>query len=100
MEHSKDNFHNRTVLPFRHTILLRSLGCSGLPLNASLFAKVMKLIGFIFSPIISPYGLDLFFGLVIDQGFEVSKPGEHFILLFQEEYPSLARIIIYKSEVI
>ena len=51
---STNNFHNHTILPFCHTIILRSVWCCGLPLNASLFAKVMELIGFILGPIISP----------------------------------------------
>jgi len=34
--------------------------------------------------------------LILDQGFEVTEPREHFILLFQEAYPSFARIVICK----
>ena len=100
MKHGTDNVHNREILPFSHTILLRSVWRCSLPLNANFSTIILEFIGFILGPIISPQHLDFLLGLVFDQGFEVSKPGEHFILLLQEVDLGLVRIIIRKGEII
>ena len=95
-----DNFYNRAILPFSHTILLESVWRCSLPLNASLSMIILEFIGFILGPIINPQYLDFLLELVFNQGFEVSEPSEHFILLFQEVEPGLARIIMRKGEII
>ena len=100
MKHGTDCFYNRAILPFSHTIMLRSVWRCSLPLNANFFAIILEFIGFILGRIISPQYLDFILEFVFDQGFEVLELGEHFILLFQEVDPGLARIIIHKAEII
>ena len=99
MKRGMNCFYNRAILPFSHTILLRSVWCCSL-FNSSFYAIILEFIRFILGPIISPQHLDFLLELVFDQGFEVSEPGEHFILPIQELDQSLARIIICKDEII
>ena len=100
MEHGMNNFRNRTILPFIHTIMLRSVWYCCLRLNASLSTKGTEFIGLILDPIISPQYLDSLLGLIFDHGFEVTEPGQHFILLFQEVDLGVARVIIWRGEII
>jgi len=100
MKHGTNNFYNRVILPFNQTILLESVWCCSLPLNANFSIIILGFIGFILGPIICPQYLDFLPGLVFDPGFEMSEPSEHFIILLQEVDPGLTRIIIHKGEII
>ncbi len=100
MKHGTDNFYNRAILPFIHTIMLRSVWHCSLSLSANLSTIILEFIGFILGPIINPQYLDFPPRLVFDQGFEMSELSEHFILLLQEVDQGLARIIIHEGEII
>ena len=100
MKHGTNCFYYRVILPFSHTIMLRSVWRCSLPLNANFSAIILEFNGFVLCPIVSPQYLDFLLELVFDQEFEVSEPGEYFILLLQEVDLGLARIIIRKGEII
>jgi hypothetical protein len=72
----------------RNSILLRSIGKCVLELDPCLMEKIMDLMIYILSPVISSKDFDILFGLCLNQGFEIFEVLKDLIFLTKKVDPS------------
>ena len=65
--------------------------------NTFIFTKLVKLFPIKFHVIVSSQALDLFSSLLLDHGFPLLELPKDIIIMFQDIYPDLSRLIINKG---
>ena len=66
--------------------------------NAFIFAKLIELFPTKFHAIVSSQALDLFSSLLLNNHFPLLELPKDIILMFQDIYPDLYRVIINKGQ--
>ena len=102
MQHGSRSSNYRSVLPFCHSILLRSVWYCQLSLNALLYAILVELLGGILTPVIWFEYLNLPPNLVLHKSFELLEPLQD-LLRFLAPYkvdPGLPGMVIDECHII
>src|SRR5713101_1795445 len=102
MEHRPGCCHNRPVLPFCYSILLRSIRNRQLSLNPLLCTECAELLGGILTPIVRPQHPDLSTCLLLHKGFEPLEDSQYKLRLLapQEVDPGLPGVVIYEADIV
>src|SRR3954464_3250095 len=99
-KHSSDHFNKSLILPFNHTILLRCISSKEFMSKTIGIKKIFDVCIFEFCTIITSDMLQRYFILGLSSLSESFEDIDHFALIIEKEYPSIAREIINNNETI